>query len=230
MKHIQIKKSQPFGFSLTELLVVIAIITVLTTLGFMGVSTFSKRANAAKDATTLRQIWTCIQMYSGDHNDLMLGPLFSAQVPIYNKPTPSNPREWRRLSDCLTPYLRHDSPKQGDFIEEMAASWQKTPDTRNAAAYFMQQKLPIGFGDESGNPWGRPAPASADLRLPMRMAHVMGQSQNSRTWAITEVDQLHPEIPKPNLKTPEGMAHGGYRLGIYFDGGMGRFGVDNNPL
>jgi hypothetical protein len=44
------------------------------------------------------------------------------------------------------------------------------------------------------------------------------------------VDQLHPEIPKPNLKTPEGMAHGGYRLGIYFDGGMGRFGVDNNPL
>ena len=56
MKHIQIKKSQPFGFSLTELLVVIAIITVLTTLGFMGVSTFSKRANAAKDATTLRQI------------------------------------------------------------------------------------------------------------------------------------------------------------------------------
>jgi hypothetical protein len=68
----------------------------------------------------------------------------------------------------------------------------------------------------------------------MRMVHVMGhlmdQSRNSRTWAITAVDQLHPEIPNPNPNTPMGLAHGTYRLGTYFDGSIGRFDVDNNPL
>jgi hypothetical protein len=62
------------------------------------------------------------------------------------------------------------------------------------------------------------------------MAHVMAESQNSRTWAITAVDQLHPEIPNPNPNTPIGLAHGTYRLGVYFDGSIGRFDVANNPL
>ncbi len=232
MKHDRIKKAPSFGFTLTELLVVIVIIAVLATLGFMGISTLAKRANAAKDAATLRQIWTCIQMYSGDHNDLMPGPLFSRQVPIFSKPVSSNPREWRRLSDCLAPYLGHDNPKQGDLIEAMTASWQKSPETRNASAYFMQQNLPIGPGDETRNPWGLPAPAAVDLRNPMRMSQVMGQPQTSRTWAITEFDQLHPGISNPDLKkgTPEGMTHGTYRLGIYFDGSIGKLDINNKPL
>jgi prepilin-type N-terminal cleavage/methylation domain-containing protein len=230
MKHDRIQKNTSSGFSLTELLVVIVLIAVLATLGFMGISMFSKRANAAKDAASLRQIWISISMYSGDNNDLMPGPLFTTQAPIYNRPISSNPREWRRLSDCLAPYLGHDNPKQGDFIEAMAASWQKTPETRNAPAYFMQQRLPIGPGDETRHPWGRPAPASADLRYPLRMSYVLGQPQTSKTWAVTEVDQLHPEIPNPNLNTPAGMAHGTYRLGIYFDGRVGKLDINNKPL
>jgi len=232
MKHGRIPTPPSSGFTLTELLVVIAIIAALAMLGFMGVSALTKRANAAKDASTLRQIWTCIQMYSGDQNDRMPGPLFSRQVPIYMKPVPLNPREWRRLSDCLAPYLGHDNPKQGDLIEAMAASWQKSPESRNAPAYFMQQQLAIGLEDETRNPWGLPAPAAVDLRNPMRMSQVMGQPLTSRTWAITEFDHLHPGISNPDLKkgTPEGMTHGKFRLGVYFDGSVGRFNVDNIPL
>lgn len=232
MKHDRIKKAKSSGFTLTELLVVIVIIVVLATLGFMGISTLTKRANAAKDAATLRQIWTCIQMYSGDHNNLMPGPLFSRQTPIFSKPVSSNPREWRRLSDCLAPYLGHDNPKKGDFIGGMAASWQKSPTTQNVPSYFMQQSLPIDSGEETRNPWGLPAPAAVDLRNPMRMSQVMGQPQTSRTWAITELDQLHPGISNPNLKmgTPEGMTHGKFRLGVYFDGSVGKFDADNKPL
>ena len=230
MKHDCIRKAPSSGFTLTELLVVIAIVAVLAALGFMGISTFIKRANAAKDSATLRQIWISIAVYSGDNNDLMPGPLFTTQAPIYNQPISSNPREWRRLSDCLAPYLGHDNPKKGDFIEEMAASWQKTPETRNAGAYYMQRKLPIGLGDETRSPWGIPAPATGDLRLPMRMSQVMGEPQTSRTWAMTTVDQLHPEMSAPNLNTPAGMAYGSYRLGIYFDGRVSKFDVNNNPL
>lgn len=194
MKHNRIQKAPSSGFSLTELLVVIVIIAVLATLGLMGISTFTKRANAAKNATTLRQIWISIQMYSGDQNDLMPGPLFTGQAPIFNKPISSNPREWRRLSDCLALYLGHDNPKKGKFIEAMAASWQKTPLTRNSPAYFMQQRLPIGLGDETGHPWSRPAPAPADARYPMRMSQVLAQPQTSKTWAITAIDQVHPDF------------------------------------
>lgn len=35
-------------------------IAALAILGFMGISTFTKRANAAKDTATLRQIWISI--------------------------------------------------------------------------------------------------------------------------------------------------------------------------
>lgn len=225
MKHDRIQKAPSSGFSLTELLVVILIIAVLATLGLMGISTLTKRANATKDAATLRQIWTCVSLYSSDQNGMMPGPLFTAQSPIYNKPIPA-PGQWRRLSDCLAPYLGYDNLKSGDFMEAMAASWQKTPETRNSPAYYMQQKLPIGLGEETLRPFG----SGQDLTPPMRMSHVMAQPKTDKTWALTEYDQLNPEIPIPNTNTPAGMAHGTYRLGIYFDGRVGRFDVDNNPL
>lgn len=50
--------------------------------------------------------------------------------------------------------------------------------------------------------------------------------------AITAFDQLHPEVSDPLLKrdTPEGLAHGRYRLGIYFDSSVGKFNKDNQPF
>jgi prepilin-type N-terminal cleavage/methylation domain-containing protein len=232
MIRISIPKVRPRGFTLTELLVAIAIITVLALLVFGLARGFIRQAAASRDTATLRQLWTCIQMYAGDNNDLMPGPLFTRQTPIYNKPIPSNPREWRRLSDCLAPYLGYDNPKPGDFIEAMAASWQNTPISQKAPAFFMQQKLPIGDGGVTNNPWGLPAPASVEDRMPMRMSIVMAQPKTNRTWAMTEFDQAHPEVSDPDLKqgTPEGMAHGTYRLGVYFDGSVGKLNRENKPL
>ena len=220
------------GFTLTELLVAIAIIAVLAVLIFGLARGFIRQAAATRDANTLRQMWTCIRMYAGDHNDLMPGPLFTRQSPVYNKAPSANPREWRRLSDCLATYLGYEDPKPGDFIEGMAASWQKSPASHAAPAYFMQQKLPIGDGRTTNNPWGLPAPASNDQRMPMRMSQVISQPLADKTWAITEFDQAHPSVSDPGLKhgTPEGMTHGTYRLGVYFDGRVGKLDRDNNPL
>lgn len=220
------------GFTLVELLVVILIIVVLAALSIMGITMARKSAAAAKDAGTLRQISTVITMYASDHNDLMPGPLFTRQVPVYNGSPSSNPREWRRLSDCLAVYLGYDDPERGEFIEPMAASWQKDGRTAKFPAWYMQQKLVIGTSAEFGNPWGMPAPASNDERMPMKLSVVLAQPKAARTWAMTEMDQLHPEISDSALKTgcPEGLAHGTFRLGVYFDGAVGRFDRDNNPL
>lgn len=60
---------------------------------------------------------------------------------------------------------------------------------------------------------------------------VLSKIDGSRTWAMTDVDQLHPDAINaawlPNV--PEGMAHGDYRLAIYFDGSSGKVNVKNQP-
>lgn len=217
---------------MVELLVVIAIIVVLAFLGFVGTSMAMSSARAAKDSSTMRKMWVAITLYSSDHSDYMPGPLFTRQSPMFSSPIKTNYREWRRLSDCLASYLGHEDPQNGDFIEGMAASWQKTPEERQAPAFYMQQKLLIGDGPSYENPWGKPAPAGYDERLPMKMAAVVAQPWVSRTWALTELDQLHPDITDPNLKQgcPEGMAHRTYRLALYFDGRVGRVDRNNKPF
>lgn len=226
------KTHEASGFTLVELLVVILIMAVLAVLSLLGVNLARKSAAAANDASTLRQISTVIAMYAADHNDLMPGPLFTRQVPVYNAFPSSNPREWRRLSDCLAVYLGYGNPKNGEVIQPMAASWQKDAKSAKYPAWYMQQKLVIGTGPEFENPWGLPAPASNEERMPMRLSVVLAQPNSGRTWAMTEMDQLHPNVSDPSLKVgcPEGLAHGTYRLGVYFDGSVGKFDRNNNPL
>jgi len=236
--QIRMKPKQPSntlgtaGFTLVELLVVILIIAVLAALSILGINLARKSAAAANDASTMRQVSTAIIMYASDHNDLMPGPLFTRQVPVYNKSPSPNPREWRRLSDCLANYLGYENSKKGEIIAPMAASWQKSGRNAKSPAWYMQQKLVIGTGNGFENPWGIPAPAPITERMPMRLSVVLAQPNSGRTWAMTAMDQLHPSVSDPALKVgcPEGLAHGTYRLGVYFDGSVAKFDRNNNPL
>jgi len=218
------------GFTLVELLVVITIIVVLAALSITGASLFMKRAAAVKDASTLRQISMCINMYASDNNDYMPGPLFTGQTPVYGKALSTNIMEWRRLAECFAPYLGKEDPVSGEVITAMTSSWQKTPEQQNSPAFYMQQRLPMGEGTTFRNPWGMPAPAATELRIPMKLQTVLAQPQTSRTWAMTELDQLHPDIGTANWKSrvPPEMIHGDYRLALYFDGTVGKVNQDNS--
>jgi prepilin-type N-terminal cleavage/methylation domain-containing protein len=231
MTQTPILKIRTSGFTLVELLVSITIIAVLAALVFAITGGIKRQAAATRDASTLRQMWAGILMYAADRNDLMPGPLFTGQSPVYNNKPSSNPREWRRLSDCLAPYLGHENPEKGDLVEGMAASWQITPDRQSIGAYRMQHDLPVGDGDTTDSPWGRPAPASGEDRMPMTYGAVMSQPQASRTWAMTELDQMHPAVSEnPDPRLPDGMAHGRYRLGVFFDGTVQKLNVNNDPF
>jgi prepilin-type N-terminal cleavage/methylation domain-containing protein len=219
------------GFTLVELLVTITIIAVLAGLSFGGVKLFIKRAAATKDASTLRQISACINMYASDNNDYLPGPLFTGQTPVYNKALSTNIKEFRRLAECFAPYLGKQDPKSGEVITGMTSSWQKTPDQQNSPAFYMQQKLTIGEGTAFQCPWGKPAPATSEERIPMKLQAVLAQPKTSRTWAMTELDQLHPDIGTADWKSriPAEMIHGDYRLALYFDGSVGKVNRNNSP-
>lgn len=215
-----------------EMLVAISILVVLVAFSLVAIRAAKKSAAAVKDAGSLKQIFACMNLYAADNNDLLPGPLFTRQSPVYNSPIPGNPREWRRLSDCLAIYLGVEDPKKGDFIPGMAASWQKDGANADSPAWYMQQQLMVGDGPGYENPWGKPAPASNDERMPMKLGALHAQPRVTRTWAMTEMDQLHPAIKDPALKQgcPEGMAHGSYRLGVYFDGSVGKLDRNNKPM
>ncbi len=212
------------GFTLVEVLVTITIILVLAALTFTGSSAFMKRAAAVRDVGNMKNLWTCITLYAGDNNDSLPGPLNAGQKAIYGANA-----SYGRINFYLAPYMGYVSPKDGDFFPGMASSWQKTAATKIVPCYLIRSDVPTGIGTATFKPWGYPTGAAAD-RIPMKMSAAFSKINLSRTWAMTDVDQLHPDVGNAGWKAdiPEKMAHGSYRLAMYFDGSGGKVNQNNS--
>jgi prepilin-type N-terminal cleavage/methylation domain-containing protein len=215
------------GFTLVELLVVITIIAVLAALSLMGARMFLKKAAGVKDAANMRTIWNGVSLYASDNSDTLPGPLYSGQKATYGlAPT-------GQINFYIAPYLGYENSKVNEFLPAMASSWQKTEIQKNVPAYIIRKDVPLSqpAGTSSGTttfqPWGYPTNSSK----PMKFSAALSKIDASRTWAMTDVDQLHPDAKNaawlPNV--PEGMAHGDYRLAIYFDGSCGKVNIQNQP-
>ena len=188
---------------------------------------FLKRAAAVKDVANMRAIWNGVVLYAADNSDTLPGPLYSGQKPTYGlAPT-------GQINFYIASYLGYENPKVNDFLPAMASSWQKTEIQQNTPAYIIRKDVPLSqpTGTTSSTttfqPWGYPTNSSK----PMKLSAALSKIDPSRTWAMTDVDQLHPDAKNaawlPDV--PEGMAHGDYRLAIYFDGGCGKVNVKNQP-
>lgn len=216
------------GFTLVELLVTITIIAVLAALGFMGSSSFLKRAGAVKDVANMKTIWSGITLYAADHNDMLPGSptsgLFSGQKAVYTMNANNG-----RLACFIAPYLGYAEPREGAIIEPMLSSWQKTSVQKAVNAYWFRIDVPTATDPTTTfRPWGY-----AYAAKPMQMSAAMSKIDPSRTWAFTDLDQLHPDAlaAKPGWlkEVPEKIAHGTYRLAMYFDGSSGKLNQKNQP-
>lgn len=227
---IQSSDSNPAkGFTLVELLVTITIIITLAALSFMGVTRAKNSASGAVDANDMRAIGVSIQMFAADKGGL-LPTTRSGVSPRYVNDTGS-------LLYSIAPYLGRETPQLGEFYPELAAaSWQKATVGKNSApAMLIHQNAFTGAGKFMGTNPMRPTPSTSTFgypggAAPKSISAVMGMINPATCLMMTEVDKLHPEfkVSEPSWlsEVPEGMAHGTYRLGLYWDGHVGQLDVN----
>ena len=220
--------TRPRGFTLTELMVVIVIIVVLAALGFSGYKRLKSNASAMVDTNDMRTIYGALNMYVGDNNGF-LPVSYSGVGPVYGKKNKS-------LTTALAPYLGVDEPEEGHYFTEMAAeNFQKERNGDGGPSLLIMQRVYTGKGkvddvsrpSPSITPFGYPSP----YRAPMKWSATISQMGSpSQRLMITENDKAHPNYVG---STPgwfdglaDGMAHGSYRLGLFWDGHVERLNQD----
>jgi prepilin-type N-terminal cleavage/methylation domain-containing protein len=212
------------GFTLIELLVVIAILVVLAALVFVIGKGAIAQANNMRDTSTMRQVFDTIPLYAADHNGVLPGPINTGVKAVYG------PQSTGRLSYYVAEYFGYVDPKRDEFLDAMSYSWQRDERSRNAPCAYIREDVPLAVGTGTIKPFGHPLRSGAD-RVPMSMAAVFAQIDPARTWAISDLDQQHPDIGSPSWKAdiPVEMSHGKFRIAIYFDGHAGKLDKDNKP-
>jgi len=218
------------GFTLLELMVAITIVTVLVALSFIGYGRMKASASAAVDANDMRSVFGAIQMYCGDNNGIL--PTTSGGVgPIWTERS-------RGLVKSLHPYFGVDDPYEGQFFEELAAArWQKRGENEDGPSLLVMHRVYSGRG-KCENP-ARPEPNFLPFGYPwgdgkrsgMQLSAAMSKMGNpAQRLMLTETDREHPSFvgstPGWFDGLPSGMAHGAYRLGLYWDGHVGRLNQD----
>ena len=91
----------------------------------------------------------------------------------------------------------YEKPRVDEFLDAMASSWQKTEAHRNTPVYLIRKGIPLSqtTGTSTVQPWGYP-----NTSKPMKMSAVLSKIDPSRTWAMTDVDQLHPDAKNASLE------------------------------
>ena len=222
------------GFTMVEMLVSISIIVVLATIGFLSMRKAKEAAGAAVDATEMRTITSAVVMFAGDNNDLL--PTTSGGI------SPSYRKGARDLKMELYPYFGYENPQDGDFMPEFAAaSWQSVTSATDGfgPSLLIIDRVYTGQGKPSNpnkpDPYIQPFgyPYGNGKRAPMSLSATMAKMTDaSNSLMLIEIDQLVPGLGKPGWisSVPEKMAHGTYRLGLYWDGHVGRLNVALEPL
>lgn len=220
------------AFTLVEVLVVIVMIAVLASMSMLALSKAKQSAGAAVDANDMRQISSAVVMYASDHNDYL--PTSSGGV------SPTFSVKGYDICSKLCVYFGYENPKDGQFIPEFAASsWQTPANATTGPSMLTCVPAYAGTGRPSSitnpeEPFIRPMgyalnPKRDSMTLSAAMAIM---TDPSRSLICYEIDRQLPKLGKPGWLSlvPEKMAHGSYRLGLYWDGHVGKFDINMNPM
>ena len=212
------------AFTLIELLVVIAIIAILAGLTFAVSGTVRKTMDRTKCLANLRSVGAAINNYTGDHEGVLPGPLWTWQSCWYDD------SDFGAIGTILASYLgQTGSSEKRKMMVLVCPAWQHGSPYRQDQSFIMN--IAVMVNDTVVNPWG-----DADLdddgsegtdltnaAVPKRLVQ-LSDAQLPRVWAIQDLDSQNP-VPK----VPGGIAvkpvHGDTRNALFFD-----FHAESVPL
>ena len=194
------------GFSLVELLVVIAIIAILAALLLPALSAAKAKALRTVCVSNLKQISTAIQVYAGDNQDHLPGPLLTGIQPGYNLSTGWD-STYPHLGNFLWPDLGLPDPAKVTTNTSVPQVLTCPAQMKLRAAdvaegdqvnFVSRQALQFLPGtttvDDRSRPFGYPGATSPPTPgapfPPMSMSMLMSVTNNfSGTFAFRDADQ-----------------------------------------
>jgi prepilin-type N-terminal cleavage/methylation domain-containing protein/prepilin-type processing-associated H-X9-DG protein len=218
------------AFTLIELLVVISIIAILAALLLPTLAKAKQKGYKIKCTSNLKQLGAAIEMYTGDNQDRLPGPVWQGLYDTYFDNGSSDARI--RMPFYIATYLglRAPTPEvrrlQVAICPSAKQAW--TPANSGAPAHALAQPLSYIVSVEVTNrtndvvsrpfgyPYGSlPSGMSGEDELPKKVSNIRNPSQS---WAIIDADQrnavslaaYYPFLPKER-------SHGTVRNQLFFD-------------
>lgn len=204
------------GFTLIELLVAVGIVAVLAALLMAALGQVRLQNDRTVALSNLRQIGTAISLYTGEHNQVLPGPLFPGQIPLFDS-TQSG-----RLPVMLAGYLGI-SPAPAPFLVDLfiPPAYQRSlpPGKTLETCRTFVMNMQVAADSGTINPWGSSVVVPPTVPLPANRI-----ANPASVWALSDADQQHPAVIKASWCsfTPLKPIHGNCRLSLFFDGHAAR--------
>lgn len=218
------------GFTLIELLVVVAIIAILAALLLPSLAKAKQSAYRIKCVSNLKQLGAAIEMYTGDNDDRLPGPVWQGFYDTYfNDGTqngkvrmpyyiatylglPAASSEVRRLQVAICPSAQRawTSASPGTPMESL----------RQPLSYIVSVEVQNKTNDVISRPFGYPygslpSGASGEDELPKRVREIRNPASS---WAIIDADQLNAvSLAAYYPFLPRERAHIKVRNQLFFD-------------
>ncbi|EIP99774.1 prepilin-type N-terminal cleavage/methylation domain-containing protein [Opitutaceae bacterium TAV1] len=215
------------GVTLIELLAVITLIGVLAGLVIAGIGHIRNLARIATCRSNLRQAGVAMLNYATDSRDLLPGPLWRGQGPVYNSDASGSfDTGSGNLANFLVPYFGLQPPPPSTEMRAQALScpaWLNSGHApQTSICYYSTGET--GADDGSGYfPFGRYSSNPDNLVRPMQISAL---PEPATTVALREFDRK--QLPEDSSsfyatdpRVPPRPVHGNVRNALYFDGHVG---------
>ena len=185
-------------------------------------------ADGAACLSNMRQIGAAVNLYIGDNNGTLPGPLYGGQPAYFSSYSAGS------LPLLIAPYVGMKVPTTATLMPIFSCPAFLRAQGKNFATndpiYLMNQTVSTVQqpGAYPNDPWGY-----IGISNPCKMVNLQSsQVSLTNTWAVTEMDgqQTGAQAIYGSRGLPATMVHGYYRNAMFFDGHGGRVDVNNKPL
>lgn len=218
--------SHRHAFTLLEIIVVLGIIVLFLILLVPFVMRWRQGGNSADCVKNMQLIGQAIRTYADEHEGQLPGPLSQDQYTVDAAGQP--PRDGQLLKYIMR-YLEQPSNAGGHLRDAKTIftypAWENSDHATDAPVFLVNVETVPAF---SQSPWGEEGKPPLKISQLAEWTRKIGERVHpveiSKTWALTEGDQVLAKLLGLNEKTvkwvermPSKPVHVNHRNALYFD-------------